>query len=75
MWIYTKHGSIVSVNGVCEIRLQLNGANSELHVLGLARPITLAVGTEESIKARFQQIKEAIEADPANQPTHIDFSL
>ena len=74
MWIYAHSGGIVCIEGICEIRQQLNGANSELHVVGAARPIPLAVGTEEAIKAKFQKIKESIEADPANRPTHLDFT-
>jgi len=74
MWIYAQHGGIVCINGVCEIRPQLNGANSELHVTGGTRPISLAVGSEDVIRARYQQIKDAIEAKPEDRPTHLDFT-
>ena len=74
MWIYTHHGGIVCIEGICEIRLQLNGANSEVHVIGAVRSIPLVAGTEDVVRARFQEIKDAIEADPADRPTHLDFS-
>ncbi|MDR3707399.1 MAG: hypothetical protein P4L33_03800 [Capsulimonadaceae bacterium] len=73
MWIYTRN-SIVLVSGVAEIKVQLNGANSDIHVMGPTRPITLAVGTETVILARFEEIKRAIEATPEDRPTHLDFS-
>lgn len=74
MWIYTHHGSIVCIDGVCEIRLQLNGANSEIHVVGAVRSIAIGAGTEEAVKEMFQRIKDAIEAPPEGRPTHLDFS-
>ena len=74
MWIYTRSGSILHIGGVAEIKLKLNGANSELHVTAGAQHIPLAVGSEEAVRERYAQIKAAIEAGPDAMPTHLDFS-